>query len=61
VNDLAGMRVYPNPWRASRDAGGKAPWNLANDSGARVASGIYLYLITDGQGNKTRGKFTVIR
>jgi hypothetical protein len=86
------MRVYPNPWRASRgdhaitfdqipagstvkiftvsarwvatltaDAGGKASWNLTNDSGERVASGIYLYLITDSQGNKTRGKFTVIR
>ena len=40
---------------------GRVPWNLANDSGDKVASGIYLYLITDGHGNKTRGKCTVIR
>jgi len=40
---------------------GIAPWDLTNDSGDKVASGIYLYLITDGQGNKTHGKFTIIR
>jgi hypothetical protein len=41
--------------------GGYVSWDLTNDSGEKVASGIYLYLITDGQGNKTRGKFVVIR
>jgi hypothetical protein len=40
---------------------GSITWPLTNDSDDRVASGIYLYLITDGQGNKTRGKFTLIR
>jgi len=40
---------------------GSVSWTLTNDSGNRVASGIYLYLITDGQGDKIRGKFTIIK
>ncbi len=40
---------------------GSVSWDLRNDSGERVASGLYLYLAADAQGNKTRGKFTVIR
>jgi hypothetical protein len=36
-------------------------WDLKNDDGKMVASGIYLYLITDNQGNKTTGKFAIIR
>jgi hypothetical protein len=43
------------------DSMGKAHWNLTNNSGDKVASGIYLYLITDGQGDKTRGTLTVIK
>ena len=42
-------------------AGGKVTWDLTNNSGEKVASGLYLYLITDNQGNKTRGKFAIIR
>ena len=38
-----------------------ATWDLTNDSGDKVASGIYVYLITDGQGDKVRGKVGVIR
>jgi hypothetical protein len=34
---------------------------LTNDSGDKVGSGIYLYLITDGQGDKVRGKVAVIK
>jgi len=40
---------------------GLVSWPLTNDSGDIVASGIYLYVITDGLGNKSRGKVTVIR
>jgi len=36
-------------------------WNLTNDSGDRVASGIYLYVITDTAGDKARGKVAIIR
>ena len=79
-------RIYPNPWRAAREASGditfdqlpadssvklftvagksgenaecrctgKATWDLTNDSGDKVASGIYLYLISDNSGNKNQ-------
>ena len=40
---------------------GKAQWDLTTDGGDRAASGIYLYLIVDGQGNTTHGKLAVIR
>src|SRR5262249_13015274 len=43
------------------DTNGKATWNLLNASGDKVASGIYLYVITDSQGNKARGKLGVIK
>jgi hypothetical protein len=38
---------------------GKGTWDLKNNHGDAVASGIYLYLITDGQGNKATGKFAI--
>ena len=40
---------------------GTQAWDLTNDSGDKVASGIYIYLITDSQGNKVRGKVAVIK
>ncbi len=36
-------------------------WNGTNDSGQPLASGIYLYLVTNDQGQKIRGKFAIIR
>jgi len=36
-------------------------WDRTNDSGVLVASGIYVYLVTDGQGDKVKGKLAVIR
>ena len=38
-----------------------ATWDLANKSGEKVASGIYVYLITDDQGDKTRGKVAILK
>jgi hypothetical protein len=43
------------------DGSGKAAWDLTNDSGQAVASGSYFYLITNAQGQKTRGHLAVIR
>jgi len=40
---------------------GAASWDLTNDAGDKVASGLYLYLATDNQGHKTHGKFALIR
>ncbi|MBI3292166.1 MAG: T9SS type A sorting domain-containing protein [Elusimicrobia bacterium] len=36
-------------------------WDLTNDAGDPVASGLYLYLLTNDQGQKVRGKLAVIR
>jgi hypothetical protein len=40
---------------------GIASWDMTNDSGQPVASGYYLYIITDNQGRKTTGKIAVVR
>jgi hypothetical protein len=40
---------------------GSVTWDLTDDSGDQVASGIYIYLIKDSQGNKSEGKLAVIR
>jgi len=41
--------------------GPSTTWDLTNDSGDRVGSGIYLYVITDSQSDKVRGKLAVIK
>lgn len=41
--------------------GPSVSWNLTNDSGDKVGSGIYIYVLTDQQGDKTRGKIAIIK
>lgn len=41
--------------------GGSVTWDLTDSSGDSTASGIYIYLITDSQGNKVRGKIAIIK
>ena len=36
-------------------------WDLINGGGVPVASGIYLWLITDSQGHQKIGRLAVIR
>jgi hypothetical protein len=36
-------------------------WDLTNDEGDMVASGVYVYLLTDDAGDKQSGKLAVIR
>jgi hypothetical protein len=36
-------------------------WKIDNDDGGRIASGIYIYLITDHANNKKIGKLAVIK
>ncbi len=40
---------------------GSATWDLTNDTGESVASGIYLYLLNDDQNNSSKGKLVIIR
>lgn len=42
-------------------AGSSLTWDLTNASGQRVASGVYIYLVTDGAGQKVRGKLALIK
>jgi hypothetical protein len=44
----------------SADSGGSALWDRLNESGERVASGVYIYLIIDPQGSETSGKLAII-
>ncbi len=39
---------------------GTATWDLTTDSGKKVASGLYIYLITSGD-NQKRGKLAIIK
>lgn len=36
-------------------------WDMTDDSGTKVSSGIYLYLISDAQGDKMKGKLAIIK
>lgn len=41
--------------------GGEKVWDGNNEKGKKVASGVYLYLITNPQGDKKLGKLAVIK
>ncbi|HAH33055.1 MAG TPA: hypothetical protein DCL44_12150, partial [Elusimicrobia bacterium] len=45
------------------DGDGRCLWNARNGGGARVASGIYIYSVTNpgGSGGKKSGKITIIK
>lgn len=47
--------------RTLQSTGVPLSWDRRNNNGESVASGIYLYLINDSQGSKTRGKLVLIR
>jgi hypothetical protein len=40
---------------------GSTTWDRTNDGGDKVASGIYLYSITDVLGNETSGKLAIVK
>ncbi|MFH1097813.1 MAG: YCF48-related protein [Candidatus Desantisbacteria bacterium] len=43
------------------DGDGKATWDITNNEGKRVASGIYVYYISNPEGQRCTGKIGVIR
>ena len=43
------------------DTNGTVTWDLTNDNGNQVASGIYIYLITNELSQKSKGKLAIIR
>ena len=48
-------------WIKTLSGSGSVTWDRTNDSGNKVASGVYWYLITDSAGNKTHGEVAVIK
>ena len=40
---------------------GRIWWDAKNKEGKEVSSGVYIYLVTDKDGQKTTGKITIIR
>ena len=53
---LAGHWVKTLPISSS-----SVTWDLTNHSGNKVASGLYIYLITNDQNQKTTGQIAIIR
>jgi hypothetical protein len=41
--------------------GSSVQWDLTNDKGDKVASGVFMYMATDAAGNKVKGKVAIIR
>jgi hypothetical protein len=62
LNSQVKIFTVSGRWLRTLDAAaGSASWDLKNDSGDQVASGIYLYLLTSPAGGKGRGIVTIIR
>jgi hypothetical protein len=40
---------------------GAASWDTRDDDGGLVPAGLYVYLITDDHGHKTKGKLALVR
>jgi hypothetical protein len=40
---------------------GKVEWGLSTQNGSPVASGVYIYIITDTTGHEARGKIAIVR
>ncbi len=57
IYNLAGELV--NTLRGE-PAGGELRWEPVNRRGRRLASGVYIYYITSGEGKTKTGKFSVI-
>jgi len=63
--DSADVRIFTvsGMWvRTVRASNGQATWDLRNDDGKNVASGLYFYVVeAAGTDNKVKGKLAVIR
>jgi hypothetical protein len=60
----ATVKIFTVSGHLVKDLGkvnGHVSWNLKNESGDKVASGVYIYLVTNDQNQKLRGKLAIIR
>ena len=58
VFNIAGELVYETEADTPL---GELPWDVTNNFGEKLASDLYIYLITDDDGHKATGKFAVIK
>jgi|GEM_PF-2554490 len=58
VIDIAGELVYSTEADTPM---GVLPWDVTNNSGQKLATGVYVYFISDNKGHKKIGKFAVVR
>ena len=67
VPDACKIKIYTVAgdlvWEAEHDNpnAGNIEWDVRNDSGEEVASGIYVYRIEDPSGNQVYGRLVIIR
>jgi len=47
--------------RELKVSSGGALWDVRNDAGQNIASGIYFFIATDSQGNSHKGRIAIIR
>jgi hypothetical protein len=60
------IRIYTKGGELARDiscdtVSGAAVWDLTNSEGSPVATGVYLYVLTDNSGHTQIGKVAVIQ
>ena len=62
VSAVSTVRIFTIAGELVRTLGGtqSVRWDLCNNSGSRVASGVYIYLVT-ANGQQRSGKIAVIR
>ncbi|MBN1384593.1 MAG: T9SS type A sorting domain-containing protein [Elusimicrobia bacterium] len=58
IFNIAGEKVFSS---GSIGSNNLYEWKAVNDSGSKVASGVYIYVITDPQGQIQKGKLAIIR
>lgn len=64
LTEYSTIKIFTIAGELVKEIHAKSPcekWNLCNEAGERVASGIYLYLIKDPAGHKKVGKLGVIK
>jgi len=63
IFDITGKLIKTiNPGTSENDGtSGHAEWDGKDENGNRIGRGLYFYIITDNEGNKTKGKFAVIK
>ena len=58
IYKINGELVYE---KEADNTDGSITWDVTNDENRKVASGLYIYLITGGAGERVSGKIAILR